>query len=55
MIALGSVTNFYNLPGLEEGALTMKSLGDAIHLRNRVAEHLEETDTECAAGVDSRF
>src|SRR5690349_17090330 len=49
VFALGSVTNFYNLPGLTERALTMKSLGDAIALRNRLIEHLEEADTECAA------
>ena len=49
VIALGSVTNFFNLPGLNEHALTMKSLGDAIALRNRIIQHLEEADTECAA------
>jgi len=27
----------------------MKSLGHAIALRNRLIEHLEEADTECAA------
>jgi NADH dehydrogenase len=27
----------------------MKSLGDAIALRNRIIQHLEEADTECAA------
>jgi NADH:quinone reductase (non-electrogenic) len=51
VIALGSITNFFNLPGLEERALTMKSLGDAIHLRNRLIAHLEEADTECACEV----
>ncbi len=49
VFALGSVTNFYNIPGLAERAVTMKSLGDAIALRNRLIEHLEEADTECAA------
>jgi NADH dehydrogenase len=49
VIALGSVTNFFGLPGLQENALTMKSLGDAIALRNRIIQHLEEADTECAA------
>ena len=29
----------------------MKSLGDAILLRNRLIEHLEEADTECAAAA----
>src|SRR5205814_5672241 len=51
VIGLGSITNFFNLPGLEERALTMKSLGDAIHLRNRLIAHLEEADTECCAAV----
>jgi len=50
VVALGSITNFYGLPGLEQRALTMKTLGDAIHLRNRVIATLEEGDTECAAG-----
>jgi NADH dehydrogenase FAD-containing subunit len=36
ILALGSITNFYNLPGLADHALTMKSLGDAIALRNRL-------------------
>jgi NADH dehydrogenase len=48
IVALGSVTNFHNLPGLESRAMTMKSLGDAIALRNRIIAHLEEADTECA-------
>ena len=29
----------------------MKSLGDAIHLRNRLIAHLEEADTECSANL----
>jgi NADH dehydrogenase len=53
VIALGSMTNFYGLPGLEQRALTMKTLGDAIHLRNRIIATLEEADTECAAGRDA--
>ena len=48
IIALGSTTNFYSLPGLEENSLTMKSLGDAIHLRNRLIDLLEAADFECA-------
>src|SRR5918993_725071 len=47
VLALGSVTNFYNLPGLEERALTMKTLGDAVTLRNRLISNLEEADFEC--------
>src|SRR5215813_15245764 len=47
VLSLGSVTNFFNTPGLERHALTMKSLGDAIDLRNRMIQHLEEADFEC--------
>jgi len=50
VIGLGSITNFFNLPGLQERALTMKSLGDAIELRNRLIDHLEESDFECSIG-----
>jgi NADH dehydrogenase len=53
VVALGSTTNFFGIPGLAERALTMKTLGDAIDLRNRLIEHLEEADTECAAGLRS--
>src|SRR5262249_782518 len=49
VFALGSVTNFYDIPNLAETAVAMKSLGDAIGLRNRLIEHVEEADTECAA------
>jgi NADH dehydrogenase len=47
VIGLGSVTNLYELPGLDERNLTMKSLGDAIRLRNHVIAQLEEADYEC--------
>jgi NADH dehydrogenase len=49
VLALGSTTNFFNVPGLAERALTMKSLDDAIVLRNRLIANLEEADFECAA------
>jgi len=48
VLGLGSVTNFFGLPGLAECALCMKTLRDAIDLRNRLIAHLEEADTECA-------
>ncbi|HEY2388895.1 MAG TPA: NAD(P)/FAD-dependent oxidoreductase [Candidatus Binatia bacterium] len=55
VVALGSVTNFFGIPGLEERALTMKSLGDAIALRNRMIALLEEADTECCAAARTRL
>jgi NADH:ubiquinone reductase (H+-translocating) len=48
VFGLGCVTNFYDISGLQERAVTMKSLGDAIVLRNRLIEHLEEAGTDCA-------
>jgi len=41
VLALGSETNFFKLPGVEERALTMKSLGDAFYLRNHALALLE--------------
>ena len=55
VLALGSITNFYNVPGLQERALTMKSLGDAVYLRNRLISHLEQADFECAAPERERL
>jgi NADH:quinone reductase (non-electrogenic) len=49
VFALGSVTNFYDIPNLAETAVAMKSLADAIRLRNLLIERLEEADAECAA------
>src|ERR1043166_2844148 len=46
VVALGAVTNFFHTPGLEEHALTMKTLGDAILVRNRVIDALELADNQ---------
>ena len=51
VLSLGSVTNFYGNKGLEKNALTMKSLGDAIFLRNHLISNLEEADFECCPKV----
>src|SRR5215831_4410898 len=55
VVALGSVTNFYNLPGLAENALTMKSLTDAILLRSQLIKNLEDADFECSCEDRSRL
>jgi NADH dehydrogenase len=47
VIALGSITNFYNIPGLAGVAVPMKSLRDAIRLRTQIIQHLEEANFEC--------
>src|SRR5947208_10663491 len=47
IIALGSITNFYDIPGLADLAVPMKSLRDAIQLRAQILRHLEEANFEC--------
>ncbi|PYL59610.1 MAG: hypothetical protein DMF31_06225 [Verrucomicrobia bacterium] len=47
VLALGSVTNFHNLPGSAEFALPMKSVSDAIRLRAQVLRHMEEANSQC--------
>jgi NADH:ubiquinone reductase (H+-translocating) len=53
VFGLGSITNTYGLPGVQEHALTMKSLGDAMRVRNRVIAHLEEADSDCCEKIES--
>ena len=48
VLALGSVSYFRGIPGLAENAMTMKTLEDAITLRNRMIAHLEEADPDCS-------
>ena len=51
VVALGAVTNFYSIEGLQTRASTMKTLGDAIALRNQLIGHLEEADFECSCDI----
>lgn len=51
VMSLGSITNFHGNKGLEKNALTMRSLGDAIYLRNHLISNLEEADFECCPKV----
>src|SRR5260370_40851657 len=46
VIALGSVTNFYGMPGLMENAMPFRTLADAMVLRNHLIHVLEEADVE---------
>jgi len=43
VIALGGQPNFFGIPGVEEHSLTMRGLGDALRIRDRVIERFEET------------
>jgi NADH dehydrogenase len=46
LLALGAQSNFYNLPGLQENAMTMQSLRDAMELRNAMIQSLEEAEID---------
>lgn len=46
VIALGSITNFHGIPGLEQHALPMKRLQDAAAVRTRVLALLERAGEE---------
>ena len=46
VLALGSIPNYYGLPGLEQHSFAVKSLEDATNLRNHVIALLEHSDTE---------
>jgi NADH dehydrogenase len=53
VLALGSTTNFFDIPGLASRAFTMKSLSDAMLLRNHLIANLEEADFSCGTTVRS--
>ncbi len=46
IIALGSETNFFGMADVEKNAYTMKTLNDAVMLRNRVIDMFEQAENE---------
>ena len=46
VVALGSQTNFFGLSDVEKHAYTMKTLNDAVMLRNRIVDMLEQAENE---------
>ncbi len=46
IVALGSETNFFGMADVEKNAYTMKTLNDAVMLRNRVIDMLEQAENE---------
>ncbi len=55
VIALGGKTNFFGNKNVEKHALTIKTLGDAIALRNRIISILESADQEEDPNVLSKL
>lgn len=46
VVALGSETNFFGMGDLEANSFQMKTLNDAVSVRNRVIDMLEQADNE---------
>jgi len=46
VVALGSETNFFGMADIEKNAYTMKTLNDAVVLRNRIIDMLEQAENE---------
>ena len=55
LLGLGSETNFFDLPGVGEWAVTMKTLTDAALLRNRIVALLEDATIETDDAVRRRL
>jgi len=46
VLAVGSISNYLGLKGIEEHAFDFKTLGDAISIRNHLIDVLEQADSE---------
>ena len=55
VLAIGSKTNFFGNKNIKENSFTMKTLGDAINLRNHVISSLEDADQESDANLQSKL
>ena len=55
VIALGSKTNFFRLKNVEKYSFTMKTLADAISLRNRLIDMLEQAENEKNPKIKERL
>jgi NADH dehydrogenase len=51
VLAQGSATDFHGIPGVAENALPMKTLGDAMALRNHILDVFEHADMESDPAV----
>ena len=55
VLAIGSETNFFGNKNIEENSFTMKTLDDAIKLRNHVISALEDADQESDDNLQSKL
>ena len=55
VIALGNKTNFFNNKNIEQHSITIKSLDDAIQIRNHIIAILEGADQEADPNIQSKL
>ena len=55
VFALGSKTNFFGLQNVEKHSFTMKTLADALSLRNRLIDMLEQAENETREELKQRL
>ncbi len=55
VVALGAEPAFFGIPGVEEHSLSMKGIGDAERIRNRVIERYEEAALAGSEVPDSKL
>ena len=55
LIAMGGETNFFGLPGVAERAITIKTLSDAMRVRNHAIDMLEQAEIENDAALRRRL
>ena len=54
VVAMGSKTNFFGNSNIEKNSLTIKSLDDAIKIRNHIISMLEDADQEEDSGLQQK-
>lgn len=47
IIALGSEVNYFGVPGVRENSLTLKSLTDALKIRDRISNYFFDDEKKC--------
>ncbi len=55
VVALGGQPNYFGIPGVEEHALSLRGLADALRIRNRVIERFEGVTLDPGPGPDPRL
>jgi NADH dehydrogenase len=55
VLAVGNQTNFFGNQNIEQNSITIKSLDDAIKIRNHIISVLEDADQESDASLQSKL